>query len=76
MYTSLCMVYVIFDFNEKFSESGKYEKCREYSSSGNCSDTIGQTDIREDSAKLIVAYLSRRQLKHLHKYVFYTTLPM
>jgi len=42
-------------------------KYQEYSSSGNRSDTIGQTDIWEDSAKLIVAYLSRRQLKHLHK---------
>ena len=42
-------------------------KYQEYSSSGNCSDTVGQTDIRGDSAKLIVAYLSRRQLKHLHK---------
>jgi len=55
------------DFKEKFSESGKYEKYQEYSSSGNRSDTIGQTDIQGDITKLTVAYLSRRQLKHLHK---------
>jgi len=68
------MVYVMFDFNERFSESGKYEKYQEYSSSGNRSDTIGKTDLRGDSTKLIVAYLSRRQLKHLHKYVFLYTV--
>jgi hypothetical protein len=46
---------------------------QEYSSSRNRFDTIGQTDIWGDSAKLIVAYLSRRQLNHLHKwYILYS----
>jgi len=42
-------------------------KYQESPSSGNRSDTIWETDIRGDSAELIVAYLSRRQLKHLQK---------